>query len=135
MWIYTDRGLISIVADRVNSDEVWIRSRTPEALLPLLNYHDSSRLGSVELKMFKDEKADYLYRFKATKTVFHQILAGYILPMTYTNFKDHVQKGNPKLSQVYYNVYASSVDLEHINEGISPVELTEVQYPGSSRSS
>jgi len=125
MWIYTDKGSLSIVADKFEPEMLWVRARSIAPLLPLVEIWDDKRQGAQKLTITKNDRADYLYRFKVTKSVFLRIFAGYILPLEYINFKDHVGQANPKLVNTYYKVYSDSLSLEELDEGIGTVELVK----------
>tara|TARA_R100000951_G_scaffold116773_1_gene130652 strand:- start:1515 stop:1928 length:414 start_codon:yes stop_codon:yes gene_type:complete len=101
MWLYTDKGHISVVVHDRAPNKVLLRSRS-QGTLPLL-------VSNGEERQSYTPNRDYYYRIITSKTEFKQILNKYIDLMAYTNFKDHIAKPDSVLSdehvKAYHDVY------------------------------
>jgi hypothetical protein len=82
MWLYTDKGHISVVVHAKAPNKVLLRARNRDTL-PLLVSKGESRQSYTPNR-------DYYYRIITSTTEFKQILQQYIDTMEYTNFKDHI---------------------------------------------
>lgn len=111
MWLYTDKGAISAVADRDNSEFIWVRSRNIKALETF-----SDRQPLIK------PNADYRYRVRLTRSEFSEALGKYVDGMKYDNFKDHVGRVSRELLPAYYGVYNATLDLELVDERDSSME-------------
>ena len=94
MWLYTDKGSVSVVEDKDDTNYLWVRSRTAEVLL------NWSYENPIEL-----ENCDYRYRIRVNRFAFLRGLMMIISSLHYHNFKEHVGTVNPELLPVYHGVY------------------------------
>jgi hypothetical protein len=78
MWIFTDRGFLSIVADEADPDMLIVRSRFKGDIQAIF------RAAQVE----QTPDADYLYRTRISRTVVSQTIARKLRRIDYTNFKN-----------------------------------------------
>lgn len=107
MWLYTDQGHISVVADRDNDKKVFVRARNRLSLVAFMGKH------TIILK----KKADYKYRVHILKTEFAQYLYDYISKMEYDNFKGHLLHTgmDTKEYKVYTDVYHAGLGFEDVD--------------------
>ena len=80
MWLCLNRGFISVVADRGNTDRFLVRARIEghiQAIFP-------------EATVFADESADYLYRAYIDRKEVALQVGNEILGIDYDNFKASV---------------------------------------------
>ena len=80
MWIFTNRGLLSVVQDR-DSDRLLVRARQRHLLQEI-----APRPGDV----FEDQAADYPFRVFMTRKEFAEIVNEEIEGIDYDNFKNSV---------------------------------------------
>jgi hypothetical protein len=93
MWICFNDGFVSVVKDKLNIDELVIRSRRKEILE----------------KLFPDNKittltvSDYKYRTYCSKENWSKILVDRVSDIGYTNFKDSTI--NNDLHELYADMW------------------------------
>ena len=100
MWLYTDKGHISVVVHHKAPNKVLLRARNIDTLPLLVNDGDTRQSYT--------PNRDYYYRVITSKTEFKQILSKYIDTMQYTNFKEHIVKDNilsDEHVKAYHDVY------------------------------
>jgi|TARA_R110000744_G_scaffold90294_2_gene175326 hypothetical protein len=100
MWLYTDKGHISVVVHKDASNTVLLRARNPDTLPQLV------RNGKVR-QSYSPER-DYWYRITTSKVEFNEILAMYVDKMIYTNFKAHIGSDgilSKEHIEAYHDVY------------------------------
>lgn len=95
MWIFTNRGLISVVQHRENKELLLVRARQ-KGLLENLS-------TAVPLDVFEDPSADYPFRAWASRMTLVEILYGEVERVDYSNFKESVL--DSFLHNLYYRVY------------------------------
>lgn len=107
MWLYTDQGHVSVVADRDNDKKVFVRSRNKLSLVAFMGKH----------KIIEKKDADYKYRVHILKTEFAQYMYDYISKMEYDNFKGHLLHSGVtgKEYKVYTDVYTAGLGFEDVN--------------------
>tara|TARA_B100001287_G_C22365843_1_gene381896 strand:- start:54 stop:374 length:321 start_codon:yes stop_codon:yes gene_type:complete len=106
MWLYTDQGHVSVVADRNNDKKVFVRARNRISLLHFWHH-----------KVIEKKNADYKYRVHILKTEFAQYMYDYISKMEYDNFKGHLLHSGMKPSEykVYTDVYTAGLGFEDVD--------------------
>ena len=100
MWLYTDKGHISVVVHKNTYNKVLLRARNPDTLPGLV-------IGGLERQTYSPER-DYYYRIITSKTEFKQILSRYIDDMDYNNFKSHIATDGTLSKEhidAYHDVY------------------------------
>lgn len=101
MWIFTNKGFISVVTHKKDSDYVIIRAREISVLSWLQEIAKEASLTYHPVEY--TPKADYDYRMIAHKLSFSCIMAKIVLGMEYTNFKDSIQ--NKEYSNLCMNIW------------------------------
>lgn len=84
MWIITNRGLLSVVADKHDptGDRLLVRARQREFLADLVE---------PLTEVFEDQEADYPYRCFMSRADFMDLLAVEVAGVDYPNFKNSVR--------------------------------------------
>ena len=82
MWLFTSKGMISVVSHREHSDHLMIRARS--------KYHLDAQFPSHEI-LFTPE-ADYPFRIIITRKQFCKFIGNYIAEMSYDNFKNSINE-------------------------------------------
>jgi hypothetical protein len=80
MWVFTNRGFLSVVQDRDDSDTLIVRSRFPgqiEALFP-------------EAVVSKTPGRDYLYRALLPRAEVAEVMRREVEAIDYDNFKNYI---------------------------------------------
>jgi hypothetical protein len=80
MWIFTNQGFISAVADFNNAGNLLVRARAKSHLSALFP----------KAKVIKTPDADYLYRASIPKEEVATVIAQQIQGIEYTNFKKSI---------------------------------------------
>ena len=106
MWLYTDQGHVSVVADRNNDKKVFVRARNKMSLLYFWDH-----------KVIEKKDADYKYRVHINKTEFAQYMYDYISKLEYDNFKGHLLHSGVSTDEykVYSDVYNAGLGFEDVN--------------------
>lgn len=84
MWIITNRGILSVVADKNDQtgDRLLVRARQRDFLEDIVEpLHE----------VFEDQEADYPYRCFMSRADFLYLLAVEVVSIDYPNFKNSVQ--------------------------------------------
>jgi hypothetical protein len=95
MWVFLSNSFLSVVADKNDSDFVWVRARVKgdiEKLFPCS-------------KVTRTPKRDYLFRTRLHKHEVANVMAGKVLDINYTNFKDSVPKKEVRRHDSYLRVW------------------------------
>lgn len=85
MWIFTETGFVSAVADSENPDQLVVRARDRAALEPL--QVAIFAMQEIEVDILNTPNADYPYRLYTDQSVFARWVAHAARDITYTNFK------------------------------------------------
>lgn len=93
MWICDNRGFLSIVENRNDSDTLLVRARAREHLYNIFP----------DCKLFTDADADYPFRAYVKRTTVAEVIAKRLTTIDYDNFKDSVD--DEVLSQAYSDVW------------------------------
>lgn len=80
MWVFTNKGFISIVQDKNNPSILMVRARDKKHLKTLFPKREP----------IFTPKADYAYRISATRSDVENLVMGLIEHLDYTNFKDSI---------------------------------------------
>jgi hypothetical protein len=80
MWIFTNQGFISAVADFNNAGNLLVRARAKKHLTALFP----------KAKVTKTPDADYLYRASIPQAEVAQVVADQVQAIEYTNFKKSI---------------------------------------------
>lgn len=107
MWILTNKGLLSVVADRDDPDRLLVRARQKGLLEELLGRCEVLQahiaLGDYEIKVFEDQTADYPYRVFMHREPFTYLIESEAEHIDYTNFKNSVK--DDRLHALYMRVW------------------------------
>jgi len=82
MWIFTDTGFVSAVADTTNDDQLIVRSRDRTSLQPLAELTDG--------EISTGTGTDYPHRLRCSRAEFTTWLTNSINNLNYPNFKSQV---------------------------------------------
>jgi len=93
MWIFTNSGFISVVADRNSTGNLLVRARVRGHIQAMFPCAD----------VFTDEHADYYYRALLPRKTVADAMAQSVESIQYPNFKDSVS--NPTLHDAYLKVW------------------------------
>lgn len=108
MWIATEHGYFSTVADRDNpaGPYLWVRARDAKDLIKVRDLgYDIGRITAMV-------NADYPYRAKVLRTVWNDYVTNQINHVNYTNFKDRVHVVDRKRADVYLDVWHALTRIE-----------------------
>ena len=89
MWIFTNKGYISVVKHNHDTGYVMVRAREKQVLSWLQEIAKAENLTVKPIEY--TPKADYQYRMMVHKLSFSCIMAKLIIGMEYTNFKDSIK--------------------------------------------
>lgn len=94
MWIYTNKGMVSVVEHREMKTHLLLRARHPS--------HIKAFIGTVEnIEIFELDDADYRYRALITRIDFQRMMLDSISKITYPDFKESIPKTNE--GNIFYN--------------------------------
>lgn len=82
MWVFTNRGYISVVQHREKPDLLLARARREGDLQAIFGY---------DIEVLETEKADYLFRTVVTRGQLATALTDEIYEIDYNNFKNSVE--------------------------------------------
>ena len=85
MWIFTETGFVSAVADSKNPGQLVVRARDRAALEPL--QVAIFAMQEIEVDILNTPNADYPYRLHTDQSVFARWVAHAARDITYKNFK------------------------------------------------
>jgi hypothetical protein len=103
MWIFTNRGYISVVSKKDSPNEVMVRSREKSVLSWIQEVAKAEELTVSRIYEYDHLKCDYKYRLFMTKYDFSCLMAWLILNMEYTNFKDSIK--NQEYGNLCMNIW------------------------------
>lgn len=99
MWIFTKHGLLSVVSDRGNNNNLLVRARQCHHITRILpNQHPSYT-----------PNADYHWRVSISRLEFSTLIAELIGDISYPNFKN---AADPALQSVYMRVWSDALELQ-----------------------
>ena len=125
MWIFTPDGFYSVVQDKINKDQMWIRTRDREDLVRLITKYNISASPILE-----DYGTDYKFRVTVWRQEWVRVAAALAGDIDYNNFKheSEIQRGAIRASilcEIWW-VLMSRLQLgmppSDINWGTVPVE-------------
>lgn len=99
MWLFTKHGLLSIVADKSNDDNLLVRARQAHHITEIIP-------GCIPKYT---PKADYHWRISLDRTVVAGAIASVISEIRYANFKDSADK---ELKATYMKVWLDGLELQ-----------------------
>lgn len=102
MWVFTNRGLLSVVQDRENNGRLLVRARQEGLLEQLV-----PRPGDV----FVDKLADYPFRVFLTRAEFQEVLQDEVSRIDYDNFKNSIK--DREYHDVCLKVWSAGTRLGH----------------------
>ena len=95
MWLFTNSGFVSIVADRDTKSNLLVRGRLEGDIQSMFP----------RAKVIKTPHADYLFRASIPRQLVAKTIAKRINDVQYDNFKDSVS--DPDLHESYLEVWAT----------------------------
>ena len=103
MWIFTNNGMLSIVAHRDRPDCLLVRAREPgaiEAIFP-------------EAKVKRTMNADYRYRAAISRGHVAVVLANKLFRLGYTNFKASISASKQAYHDACMDVWTRMTELQN----------------------
>lgn len=100
MWIYTDKGFISVVAHRTDPTLFLVRGRSKAHLETMFPTH----------KVESTPNADYGFRIYMEKVSFQQWMKREVTKLTYPNFKNSIREES--YHQAASDVWAIMLDYQ-----------------------
>lgn len=100
MWVYTNKGMLSIVQHRDDPEILLVRSRERGTLVELFPSH----------KIVENKFADYPFRVFAIRDNLATTIADLVRGIDYPNFKDSVEDRNRH--DTYMHIWQASHGLE-----------------------
>ncbi|HOC31880.1 MAG TPA: hypothetical protein PKK84_06535 [Armatimonadota bacterium] len=103
MWIFTNNGMLSIVAHRDRPDCLLVRAREPgaiEAIFP-------------EAKVKRTPNADYRYRAAISRGHVAVVLANKLFRLGYTNFKASISSSKQAYHDACMDVWSRMAELQN----------------------
>ena len=105
MWIFTDTGFVSAVADRDNTDQLIVRSRDRASLEPLAALDGDQILVGIG--------SDYRYRILCSRETFTRWVTEQATAIDYPNFKNRVtQTRGHQFSHALMDVWAAMLAVD-----------------------
>lgn len=124
MWVCTEHGYFSAVADRTapTDGDLWVRSRAAADLerVRSAGYDTGPIIGMV--------KADYPYRVRMSRTEWGRYVADQAGRIDYTNFKDRIHRVDHSRADIYMGVWHELTRIENADwkrEGVAVVNGRE----------
>jgi|Laugrefa1bdmlbdn_1035148.scaffolds.fasta_scaffold42283_1 hypothetical protein len=115
MWLFTRKGLLSIVEHRSDKDLLIVRARQMQHLTD--NFPKSIPAYTPD--------ADYRYRITVPRAWVMSEVSRLVREIDYPNFKD---AANPEFKQVYSEIWATGLKLEGLRyERVYPVDFDSGQ--------
>lgn len=108
MWLFTQDGFYSVVADKDDTNIVWVRARVEADLVRLRD-----RYRAVTGPITEKFQGDYAYRFSMTRVEFARVMFESAIDIDYFNFKDTVRAkiGNVR-AMLYESVWWRMMNLQ-----------------------
>ena len=116
MWLYTSNSFVSIIATREEPGKLVVRARLRDDILELFPWAN----------VVHTTTTDYPYRAYVNRSEVVDAISRYAQDISYTNFKDSVEKQDLRRNRVYHQVWDVSIGLEDSEHG-----YPEHQYWGS----
>ena len=85
MWLFTQRGMLSVVRHREREDVLLVRARDRSSLE---DFCDKAGVEAVEIE--RDESADYLFRVVCSDAELKAFLSRAVDELDYDNFKTRI---------------------------------------------
>lgn len=124
MWIATEHGYFSTVADRDEpaGTDLWVRARAVRDLerVRSAGYDTGPIIGH--------KTADYPYRVRMKRSEWGRYLADTAAGITYTNFKNRVAQVDAGRAKIYLEVWSALTDIEEDDwerDGVEFVNIVE----------
>jgi len=102
MWIFTSRGMLSIVEHRDDPYTVLVRARTHDHLAAFID----------PLDIFTDESADYKYRAEIPREQLESLMLSLADEVDYDNFKNSILTKERKYHAACHEVWATMQRLQ-----------------------
>lgn len=107
MWICTEHGYFSVVADRNDTHgDVWVRARSVDDLRAVRDA--GYGIGRITALKY----ADYPYRARVSRSEWGRYLADALAGVDYPNFKNRVHARDRARADVYLDVWQAMVRIE-----------------------
>lgn len=118
MWLFTETGFVSVVADPKDKDKMVVRARDKQSLQPLMDEYG--------VKMVNLKNRDYPHRVFLTRKQFVDWLVQSGEDLTYTNYKTRVsQTRGYDFASPLHDVWATMLRLEDLGK---PKKVTRQMY-------
>jgi hypothetical protein len=103
MWIFTSRGMLSIVEHRDDPDTILVRARTHEHLAAFIDTRD----------IFTDDSADYKHRALIPREQLESLMLSLADEVDYDNFKKSILNREQRYSAACHEVWATMNTLQY----------------------
>lgn len=103
MWIFTSRGMLSIVEHRDDPYTVLVRARTHDHLAAFVD----------KLDIFTDDSADYKYRAEIPREQLESLMLSLADEVDYPNFKSSILNKEKRYSAACKDVWATMSALQY----------------------
>lgn len=104
MWVFTNKGFISVVQHREEKNVFIIRARAKKHLSDLFS----------KLKIETLPYADYRYRVYITKNKFKEFMDSYLDNLKYDNFKNSIEDSD--YHDLCLGVWSKALDYQNSNK-------------------
>lgn len=84
MWVFTNKGFVSVVQDHIDPDMLKIRARSREHLQAIKDAHHVLKGKAIK----ESSDTDYRYRMFVSRLTWAQVMSHMVKDINYTNFKD-----------------------------------------------
>ena len=117
MWLFTETGFVSVVADAKQKDQMVVRARDKKSLQPLVDEYG--------VKILNWKNRDYPHRVLITRKQFVDWLVQSGEDLTYTNYKSRVsQTRGYDFAHPLHDVWATMLRLEDLGKPRRQQEYT-----------
>ena len=118
MWLFTETGFVSVVADAKQKDQMVVRARDKQSLQPLVDEYG--------VKILNWKNRDYPHRVLLTRKQFVDWLVQMGEELEYTNYKNRVtQTRGHEFAHPLHTVWATMLELEDLGK---PRQQREFMY-------
>lgn len=109
MWLFTETGFVSVVANSEKKDEMMVRARDKKSLQPFNDEYG--------VKILSWKNTDYPFRVLITREQFVDWLVQSGKDLTYSNYKSHVAKTRGHdFAHPLHDVWATMLQLEDLGK-------------------
>lgn len=112
MWLISQEGFISIVADRNEEDVLLLRARNQKDLRAICEVAAEEKIDILG-EIWEDASADYRWRARIGREEAALLAAALLRRVDYDNFKSRVARDNEERAQTYHGVWGQMLLIEN----------------------